>query len=107
MPSMSKGSMSSSGIPAQPIHAPSLACMTGASAVTRPPGEVVQTGSGPESSRSTGRRLATTTKSAPSGGGGRGEVRVSWSGGVRVTVLLRVAVLLGSNLGHVRFYSLA
>ena len=57
--------MSSSLPPDQPIQAPSLARITGSSAVTRPPGERRQDVE-PSSSTtlSTGSRLATMTRSA-------------------------------------------
>src|SRR5699024_2326746 len=63
MPSMLKGSKSSSATPVQPIHAPSGDFITGATAVTKPPGEVRHSPFSPSGSRSTGSRLATTTKS--------------------------------------------
>src|SRR2546427_12248678 len=63
MPLSSNGSSFSSGLPVQPIHAPWWPCITGASAVTSPPGlrrhAVLPSGI---SIRSTGSRLATTTK---------------------------------------------
>ena len=45
VPSTSNGSSSRSGAPPQPTHAPDVLAMTGASAVTRPPGDRVQVGS--------------------------------------------------------------
>ena len=44
MPSTSNGSSSRSGEPPQPTHAPDVLAITGASAVTRPPGDRVQVG---------------------------------------------------------------
>jgi hypothetical protein len=62
MPSSMKGSNSRSACPAQPIHAPSFAFITGSRAVTSPPGECCHEAE-PSSAmtRSTGRRLETTT----------------------------------------------
>src|SRR5690606_36701696 len=66
MPSSSNGSSSSSGAPAQPIQVPFLLRITGAMALTRPPGLRRQCGvpSAP-TVLSTGSRLATTTNSLP------------------------------------------
>ncbi len=63
MPLVSNGSGASPGAPGQPIQAPPAALITGSSAVTRPPGLARHSGvrSGP-SVRSTGSRLAATTK---------------------------------------------
>src|SRR5690625_4959131 len=72
MPSGSKGSGAASGTPGQATQAPSLAWRMDSRAVTSPPGLAFQC-SVPSGSRtrSTGRRLATTTKSAPAPAGGR------------------------------------
>src|SRR5665647_1069272 len=65
-PSASNGSCSRSGAPDQPTHTPPAPCMTGPSAVTRPPGDRVQLISPSEDGeKSTGSRLATTTRSYP------------------------------------------
>ena len=63
MSSVSNGSGASPGDPGQPIQAPPAARITGSRAVTRPPGLARHSGwpSGP-SVRSTGSRLAATTK---------------------------------------------
>jgi hypothetical protein len=59
------GSMSSSGEPGQPTQAPRWVRITGSKAVTSPPGEVRHsTEPSGFSTRSTGSRLATTTKEA-------------------------------------------
>ncbi len=64
MPSSTKGSTSWSAMPGQPTHAPSLARITGLSAVTSPPGECRQdVVPSAATTRSTGRRLGTTTRS--------------------------------------------
>ncbi len=64
-PSSTNGSIASSVEPDQPIQAPSLSRITGSRAVTRPPGEVLHdTEPSSETTRSTGRRLATITSSA-------------------------------------------
>src|SRR5665648_922976 len=66
MPSASNGSLLDSGEPDQPIQAPCVVCMTGSSALTRPPGERCQmVWPSAVTVRSTGRRLATTTNSYP------------------------------------------
>src|SRR6187200_2641311 len=66
MPPSSKGSRSSSVPPGQPSQAPWLAFITGISAETRPPGERRHEALPCSSTtRSTGSRLATTTRSAP------------------------------------------
>ena len=57
--------MSSSGEPGQPTQAPRCVRITGSKAVTSPPGEVRHsTDPSGFSNRSTGNRLATTTKEA-------------------------------------------
>ncbi len=64
IPSSSKGSRSWSVPPGQPIQVPSLARITGSMAVTSPPGDLRQVVL-PSSffTRSTGRRLATISRS--------------------------------------------
>src|SRR5213592_4749456 len=64
-PSSSNGSTSEPVSPGQPIQAPLLARITGSSAETSPPGERRQlTSPSSSTTRSTGSRLATTTRSA-------------------------------------------
>ena len=62
-----KGSTVSSGTPGHPTQAPSRAARIGSRAVTRPPGAVTQVGPVGPSTRSTGSRLATTTRSKVGG----------------------------------------
>jgi hypothetical protein len=65
MPSCSKISQSSMTPPGQPIQAPLLAAITGASALTSPPGERRQLDEPSAfTMRSTGRRFASTSSSA-------------------------------------------
>ncbi|SLH24185.1 Uncharacterised protein [Mycobacteroides abscessus subsp. abscessus] len=72
------GSTSTSGTPAQPTQAPLLLRSTGSNAVTRPPGlrfqRVLPSG---RRSRSTGSRLATTTKPEPAPCGAFAPVRTA------------------------------